>query len=347
MFRKLLVVVFALASATLTQAQVVLNADHPDAYVVKSGDTLWDISALFLRDPWLWPSIWQINPQIENPHLIYPGDVVRLIYVDGQPRLVMDSSGASRPAGASGLVRLTPQMTSIPREQAIASIPISQIREFFTGTRVLTEEQAEAAPYMVAGPERRIMVGQNDPLYARGTLTPGITLYQIYRVGDPYRDPGSRQVLGLRAQLMGTARFESQSPDVSRFAVLESTQEIMPGDILLPLEQDNLDAVLYPRAPDVPVSAQIIGVEGGISHIGQLNVVALNRGAAAGIANGMVLGVMESGERVRDRIGGGSVQLPDERAGLLIVFKTLPNLSFGLILEAEKPLAVGSPVVNP
>jgi hypothetical protein len=234
-----------------------------------------------------------------------------------------------------------------PREEAIASIPISQIREFFTGTRVLTEAQVKGAPYMVAGPERRIMVGQNDTLYVRGALTPGVTLYQVFRVGERYRDPTSRQVLGLRGQLMGTARLDLQSTDVSRFTVTQSNQEILPGDILLPLTQDDLEPVLFPRTPSLPVDAEIIAVEGGVTHIGQLNVVAINRGLDHGLMAGHVLAVLERGERVRDRVRQGSVQLPDERAGVLILFRAMPSMSFGLILEAEKPLAVGYPVTNP
>lgn len=334
-----------LLSLTIAQVQaqnIELTPDYPEVYVVQPGDTLWDISALFLKDPWLWPSIWQINEQVANPHLIYPGDRLRLVFVDGQPRLVPDTQPAS-----DRVVRLTPQMTSIPVDEAITAIPLDQIREFFSQTRVLSEDEVESAPYMVAGPESRIMIGQGDRLYARGEMTPGVNLYQVFRVGERYRDPDTRDWIGTRAELMGTARLESVQGEVASLTLTGSHREIIPGDILLPIRQQDLDAVFYPRVPAEPVDGEIIAVEVGVNYIGQLDVVAINRGLDHGIANGLVLEVQERGERVRDRVEGGRVQLPDERAGVLIVFRTLPRMSFGLILEAEKPLAVGFPVTNP
>ena len=355
MFRKLcLVAILVSVGAPALGQDIAVNPDHPDMYVVQTGDTLWDISAVFLRDPWLWPEIWNINSQIANPHLIYPGDVVRLVYVDGQPQLQVGNGAVAslRPFGAQSVntrptVKLTPQMTSVPLDEAITSIPMDQIRDFFTSSRVLTEEEIDAAPYMVAGPQERIMIGQADNFYVRGPLAPGISIYQVFRIGDRYRDPETREYLGYRAEFKGTARFELQSEDVSKFSVTRSNEEILAGDILLPLQQDDLDPILYPKVPETQISAKIISVEGGVSHIGQLDVVALNKGIDAGLENGHVLAVLDLGERVRDTVNGGSVDLPDERAGMLIIFKSLPAMSFGLILEAEQPLSVGDTVTNP
>lgn len=353
MFRRLCLVAILSFSGASALGQIAVNPDHPDVYVVQTGDTLWDISAVFLRDPWLWPQIWNINAQIANPHLIYPGDIVRLVYIDGQPQIqVNGGTGGMASATASSdsslpTVKLTPQMTSIPINEAITSIPLDQIRDFFTSTRVLTEEEIEAAPYMVAGQQDRIMVGQEDSFYVRGELIPGISIYQIFRVGERYRDPETRKYLGYRAEFMGTARFQRQSEEVSKFNIAGSTQEILAGDILLPLQQDDLDPILFPKVPDSHIDARIISVEGGVTHIGQLDVVALNKGQNDGLDNGHVMAVMDLGERVRDSVHGGSVNLPDERAGMLIVFKSLPQMSFGLILEAQQPLSVGDTVTNP
>jgi|SaaInlV_100m_DNA_5_1039725.scaffolds.fasta_scaffold02320_6 hypothetical protein len=352
MFRRLCLVAILSFSSAPALAQIAINPDHPDTYVVQVGDTLWDISAVFLRDPWMWPEIWQINEQIANPHLIYPGDIVRLVYIDGEPQLVMgNGSGstvaAARPRTDMQTIKLTPQMTSIPLDEAITSIPLDQIREFFTSNRVLTEEEIEVAPYMVAGQQERIMIGQEDSFYVRGPLTPGISIYQVFRVGERYRDPETREYLGYRAEFMGTARFELQSAEVSKFSITQSTQEVLAGDILLPLQQEDLDPILFPKVPDINIDARIISVEGGVTHIGQLDVVALNKGLDAGLENGHVMAVLDLGERVRDTVNGGRVALPDERAGMLIVFKSLPNMSFALILEAEQPLSVGDTVTNP
>lgn len=343
MFRQLTLGALALLAALHVHAQnIQLTPDYPDVYVVTPGDTLWDISALFLQDPWLWPEIWQINEQVENPHFIYPGDRLRLVFVDGQPRLVTDAMPTS-----DRVVRLTPQMTSMPVDEAITAIPLDQIREFFSQARVLSEEEIESAPYMVAGPESRIMIGQGDRMYSRGVLTPGVNLYQVYRVGERYRDPETREWLGTRAELMGTARLESVSGEVGSLTLTSSASEIIPGDLLFPIQQQDMDAVFFPRVPSSTINGEIIAVEGGVNYIGQLDVVAINRGLEHDISNGLVLQVLDRGEQVRDRVEGGRVQLPDERAGVLIVFRTLPKMSFGLVLEAEKPLAVGSPITNP
>lgn len=323
---------------TLVFGQTVRD-DRPQEYIVQRGDTLWDISAMFLEDPWVWPQIWYVNPQIENPHLIYPGDILRLRYVDGQPRLEL--------ARGSSVVKLSPEMRELPTSQAIDSIPLEAIREFFSRTRVVDEETIEAAPYVVAGPQNRILVGAGDSLYARGDFPAGVQVYQIYRIGDEYRDPETREVIGIRAEYMGSARSPELTGDIGKLNVYESESEINVGDILLPLQQDELDPVIFPAVPDFNVSGEIIAVEGGVSHIGQLDVVALSEGRSAGLAPGHVLAIMQRGERVRDRVQGGTVQLPDEQAGVLMVFRSLDQMSFGLILEAEQPLAVGDVIALP
>lgn len=313
-----------------------LRVGHPDEYVVKTGDTLWDISARFLEDPWLWPEIWHINEQVSNPHLIYPGDLLRLIYVDGEPRLVMDR----------GVVKLSPEMRETRHDDAISSIPLDSIRQFLTQNRVVGEDELEAAPYMVAGPEGRIMVAAGDSLYARGTMQPGVRVYQVFREGDEYRDPKTGEVLGVRAEYKGAARYRNTAKDISRMTVIDSYQEVSLGDRFLPLEQDQLDSMLFPVVPETLVSGEIIAVEGGVSQIGLLDVVAINRGRDTQLEVGHLLAIMEAGEKVRDRVAGGTVMLPDEQAGMLMIFKVYEKMSFGLVLEAEKSLSVGHLVTN-
>ncbi len=230
-----------------------LRTGHPETYVVQEGDTLWDISARFLEDPWLWPEIWHINEQVANPHLIYPGDVLRLIYVNGEPRLVLDR----------GVVRLSPQVRETEHTQAISSIPLESIRDFFSRNQVVSEEQLEMAPYMVAGPDRRIMVGMGDPLYARGSQTAGVNVYGIFSSSEEYRDPETNDLLGVRAEAKGTARYLNSSGEVMHLNVLESYAEISLGDRIFPLEQDQLDPLIFPSVPEETVFGEIISVEGG------------------------------------------------------------------------------------
>jgi len=313
-----------------------LRTGHPETYVVQRGDTLWDISAQFLEDPWLWPEIWNINEQVTNPHLIYPGDVLRLIYVDGEPRLVLNR----------GEVRLSPQIRETEHSQAIPSIPLNEIRDFFSKNRVVTQEQLDMAPYMVAGPDRRIMVAMGDSLYARGERLPGVNVYGIFSSSEEYRDPETGDLLGVRAEAKGTARYQNGSGEVMQLAVLESYAEVSLGDRFFPLEQDQLDPQIFPNIPGAAIFGEIISVEGGVSQISSYDVVAINRGHDANLEVGHLLAIMEEGEVVRDRIEGGRVRLPDEQAGVLMVFKIYDRMSLGLVLSAEKVLAVGNPVTS-
>ena len=323
-----------LISANLASQQ--LKTGHPDEYVVQKGDTLWDISAYFLENPWLWSEIWHANAQVANPHLIYPGDLLKLAYIDGQPRLVVDR----------GVVKLSPVIRETRHDEAISSIPLGSVREFFTRNRVLTSGELKTAPYVVSGPEGRIMVAAGDTLYARGPMQDGVSIYAIFKEGEKYRDPKTGDILGVRAEFKGRARYQNTSGEISRMEVIASTAGISLGDRLLPLEQDQFDPQLFPTIPQSVVTGEIISVEGGVSQIGVLDVVGINRGQDADLAVGHLLAIMEAGEVVRDRVEGGTVKLPDGQAGMLMLFKVYARMSFGLVLESKKALVVGHQVTN-
>ena len=328
------IVFFTLSLMSTSLMSQALKVDHPEEYVVQKGDTLWDISARFLEDPWLWSEIWQMNEQVANPHLIYPGDLLRLVYIDGKPKLVVDR----------GVVKLSPRVRSTSHEEAISSIPLDSVREFFTQNRVVSRELLRNAPYMVAGPESRILVAPGDTLYMRGPVEEGVSIYSIFKQGDEYRDPATNEVLGVRAESKGTARYRNTAGEISRMEVIESTAEISIGDRLLPLQQDQLDPQLFPTVPEATVAGEIISVEGGVSQIGVFDVVAINQGANANLQIGHLLAIRETGEVVRDQVKGGSVKLPDEQAGMLMVFKVYDKMSVALVLEAEKALSIGHQV---
>ena len=333
--------VIKLTAALLTMIAVGLQAqelrsDHPDEYIVQRGDTLWDISGRFLTDPWLWPEIWHVNEQIADPHLIYPGDLLRLVYVDGQPRIFLDR----------GVVRLGPAIRSISHHEAINSIPLDEISTFFSRTRVVTQDELDDAPYMIAGPEARILVAAGDRVYGRGTFQDNVRAYQVYRPGEKYVDPETKDVLGVRAEAKGLARYQSTSGEIATLGLEESYKEISVGDVFLPLAQEALDPEIFPAIPDFDVDGAIISVEGGVQNAGQFDVVAINRGSDHGLDVGHLLGILQKGELVRDRIAGDKVALPDEQAGLLMIFKTEERMSFGLILESIRPLAVGNSVTD-
>ncbi len=354
--KKLLLVLMAawLQIAVAVASDVALRDDIPARYTVKSGDTLWDIAAMFLRNPWQWPEIWQANPQIANPHLIYPGDVIALTYVDGQPRLTLERNGvpvaghgATRPPADGRTVVLRPRIREIPHEDVIPALPLGVVNNFLTRTRIVEAGELETAPYVLAGQERRLISGSGDDFFARGDLPRGESFFGIYRRGDPYIDPDSQELLGLKAEDIGSAQLKTVNGEVATFKATRSQREIRVGDRLLSHEERRLDPTFYPRAPDVDVEGKIISVEGGVTQVGHLDVVAINRGERDGLEAGNVLGIYKQGETVRDRIAGDRIVLPSERAGVLMVFRAFEKMSFGLVMHADRPLAVGDEVANP
>ncbi len=322
----------------------VLKTGHPDEYTVKKGDTLWDISGTFLKLPWKWPEIWHANPQIDNPHLIYPGDLIRLVYIDGQPRLTSERTLKLAP---SGLDKLSPQVRVVANESAIPAIPLDRIDSFLSRSRVLEDEKVLArAPYILAGPQQRIVAGAGDEAYARGNFG-DLTNFGVYRKGQVFFDPKTKEVLGLHALGIGSISLKSLKGDIATVNVVRANEEIRIGDSLLPSEDRSTSSIFYPSGPDTDIQGTIIAVEGGVTQVGKYNVVMINRGDREGIKVGNVLAIYKKGEIVVDRVTGGKVSLPDERAGLLMVFRTFKKMSFALVLEADRPLLVGDSLQNP
>ncbi|MGB5323976.1 MAG: LysM domain-containing protein [Pseudomonadales bacterium] len=332
-----LLVVLAALIAWPLQAQPQLRDDYPGSYTVKRGDTLWDISAMYLRDPWLWPEIWQVNPQVSNPHLIYPGDVLTLVYVDGRPRLVLNR----------GTMKLSPNMRTSPLGSAISAIPADVLNSFLSRSRVVEKEALENAPYIVAGSDRRLVSGAGDTVYGRGPFDPDIRFYGIYREGQSFRDPVTKEKLGIQAIEIGTGQIRAEDDQVATVTLNYSNEEVRIGDRFLPIANEEVPSVFYPRPPESVIEGHIIAVEAGVANVGRYDVVTINRGAREGLQIGDVLGIDRAGERVRDPVKRGNVQLPSERAGLLMIFKVFDKVSYGLILEAEKPLSVMDEVSSP
>lgn len=339
--RKSLVALLLLAAGGLAQAEVQLRDGHPQTYTVARGDTLWDISGKFLRQPWKWPEIWQANPQVQNPHLIYPGDVLSLTWVDGQPRIVLDR-GASR-----GTVKLSPHVRSTPMAEAIPTIPLEKINSFLLSNRIVDSDlELSQAPYVVAGNAERVVSGAGDRIYARGAFT-GEQAYGLYRQGKAYSDPQTKEVLGINADYIGGGDVVAEEGDIATLALTRTTQEVRLGDRLLPTEERSISSTFVPSEPSEPIDGVILDVPRGVTQVGQLDVVTLNKGRRDGLVEGNVLAIYKTGETVRDRITGESVKIPDERSGLLMVFRTYDKLSYGLVLNATRSLAVFDKVRNP
>ncbi len=305
-------------------------------YTVKRGDTLWDIADYFLKDPWLWPEIWYENPDIRNPHLIFPGDIIELSYVNGRPRLQVGERGA----------RLSPRVRATPLEQAIPTIPFDAIRDFLRGPRVVDQAALAAAPYVLAFGDRHIIGANDSTVYVRRWGASDPRELAVLHPGRVYHDPDTGEILGYEAIYVADAKIEGKGDPVA--AVLsDNRQEVRIGDRLLPHQDRVLDTNFSPRAPDVPVAGHIIAVFNGVSQIARFQIVTLDRGGRDGIQRGDILTVMQAGEMVEDPFTEKLVKLPEREAGLVMVFDVYERLSYALVMKAERPMHVLDGVRSP
>ena len=331
----------------------IINPNAPKSYTVKRGDTLWGIASTFLRDPWLWPEVWYINPQVANPHLIYPGDTLALAYGrDGRPIIRLEQGGAAR---------LDPRLRSSPLDGAIPTIPYSAISAFLSRPSVLTNEQVRESPHVVAFRDEHQAGGTGIEVYIADLNATPNSRFSVVHVGDELRDPDDNKVVGYQGIYTATA-LVSQPGSPTKALLIDTSRETVQGDKVLAADLDvPLNFML--RAPRNDVHGQIISVIDGTQDIGQYQIVVLNRGKRHGIDAGHVLAVDQAGKVVRDVYGkqpgfarylGGvgtsfapKVRLPDERAGTLLVFKSFDRISYALVVGAANIIHVHDVVHNP
>ena len=316
---------------------VPLSSGAPNSYVVKKGDTLWDIAAAFLRDPWYWPEVWYVNPQVENPHLIYPGDTLALVTIDGQQR-IMNVLGST--------YRLSPQARTMPLTESITSIPYEQISSFLSQGLVLEEEELLSLPYILATRGDHLVAAAGNDVYIRGGKpAPNGTRYSIVHVGEELRDPDDDVLIGYQGIHVGEGSL-SRGGDPATVSLTATNREVVTGDRMIP-EPFDIPLNFFPKAPNTNIEGQIISVVDGVSLIGQYQVVVINRGARHGLIPGDVLTVYQAGETVVDRYKTGSLQgfgsgelvkLPDEAAGSIMIFKVYERISFALVMEATSDI---------
>jgi LysM repeat protein len=334
-----------------------VNPNAPLTYTVKRGDTLWGIASMYLRDPWDWPEVWYINPHIRNPHLIYPGDKLALAYdANGRPQVRLVEASA---------LRLEPRLRSAPITAAIPTIPYSAIAAFLERPTVLTEDQVRDAAHIVAFRNNHVIGGSGHVVYIRGLGPTEHARYSVIHVSERVRDPDNGHVLGYIGIYTATALISQPATDPARAVLIDTARETLQGDKVLSSDVQ-APINLEPHAPATQVDGKIAWIVGdtGVSALaGQYDIVVINRGSDAGLEPGNVLEVDQAGEVVRDTYGahGGILQhlgamgtslaprvkLPNERSGTLLVFKTYPQLSFGLIVGASDTIAVGDIVHNP
>ena len=342
-----------MAAARSDTLQIQENA--PDRYVVVKGDTLWDISGRFLKQPWRWPEIWRLNKdQIKDPHWIYPGDVIVLDRSQNPPRLSVEGRDSTQPrdegsggtsgTDAAGRIRLGPEVRSSSINSVIPSIPLRDIRAFTGQPLVVSDQELQQAPAVIGFEGRRTYGSTGDEVFVRGDLPKGVHQFQIFRPGKALRDPDTQEVLGYAADYVGDARLAEET-EPARMVLLKGAIEVALGDRLLPPGPPP-PANYVPNAPSREVHGHVINVPGSNGMAGRNSVVVISRGSQDGLVPGNVLAVFPAEEVVPVR-GAAPVKLPETRSGLLFVFRTFDRVSYALVVQSQRPVNALDYVHNP
>ena len=291
--RHLVVTLALLLAAPALADTLKLQDNAPDTYVVVKGDTLWDISGRFLKDPWRWPQIWNLNrDQIKNPHRIYPGDLIVLDRSGKEPRLSLVKGDQ----GGMQAVKLSPGVRATDiGDEAIPAIPIRVIHPFLSQPRVVPLGALDDAPYILGSNAERVVLGTGDDAFATGGK-PGVANWSVLRPGKTLKDPETGEVLGYEVEYLGDARTLVEGAP-QKIRITRSAQEILPKDKLVEASDSSTFEYL-PHAPEGQVSGRIISAYGGLSDSGRYQTVVINRGSRDGLEPGHVLAVFREGQAV-------------------------------------------------
>lgn len=340
---------FGFTSQLVKADELVLQNSAPDRYVVVKGDTLWDISGRFLKQPWRWPEIWNLNrDEIKDPHWIYPGDVVVLDRSGATPRLRLLKSEKYGSGSGSGRGKLSPQIRSEPYGTgALPSISPAAIEPFLSKPLVTDDKDSLAGnPHIVGTDGDRVILGTGNIAYVRGLKEQDGVFWQIFRPGKALVDPDTQETLGYEAIYLGEARV-TQFGEPATIEITKSTQEITIRDRLaLPPPQTSISYV--PHAPTQAIEGRVISVYGGVAEAGQNDIVSISKGLRDGIEVGHVLALYRRGKIAKPLYGESEgIKLPDERYGLLFVFRTFEKLSYGLVVQTSRPVNILDTVRTP
>jgi len=389
MFRNIItLLMFCCLSFNLNAQVIALKEGHPDRHVVVKGDTLWWISARFLKDPWLWPKVWQLNrSQIKNPHLIYPGDVIVLDLSSGQPQLKL----------LRQTITLEPGVVVEPLDQAaISTIPLNVITPFLSQPLIIEKDQLAESPRIIAGPDNRVVLSTGTRVYINEIEEDADLNWFIYRPGDSLIDPDSKEVLGVEATYLGDLRVKKFGKPATA-EVVKAKEEIFVKDRLVP-SGDEVITNFTPRAPETQINGRLLKIYGGLAEAGPESIVSINRGSQDGVEVGHVLAISRYGRIIKDpeptkadkekaskaeanakpklkelnfdvssgedgktiinfekekkesapiALEPGYIKLPDERVGLMMVFRVFDRISYGLVMQANEPINTLDSIHNP
>lgn len=384
MFRNIITLLtFCCLSFHLNAQEVELKKNHPERHVVVKGDTLWGISSKFLKDPWLWPKVWQLNrSQIKNPHLIYPGDVVFLDYSSGKPELRL----------LRETITLQPGVAEEPLDKvAISTIPLNVIAPFLSQPLVIEKDQLANSPRIIAGQDNRVVLSPGTKIYINKIEEEDGLDWFVYRPGQTLIDPDSKETLGVEATYLGDARITKYGEPASA-NISKAKEEIFTKDRLVPAGDEAITNFV-PHAPDTEIKGRIIKIYGGLAEAGPESIVAISRGSQDGVEIGHVLAINRYGRVIKDpepnkeaidksatksklkelnfevskdadgkaivnfeknteKNGGlilepGMIKLPDERVGLMMVFRVFDRISYGIVMQASEPVNTKDAVQTP
>ncbi len=332
---------------------VTLRANHPFSYTVQKGDTLWGISEKFLKNPLQWPQLMHTNPDVSTPYQLYPGQVLEFSVHNGEPRLDVVNNG---------FVKLSPSIGST-HLQAIPTLPPEYILPFISATRVVNRDEFNNNPYVVAHADEHVVTGAGDRVYVEGFTDPKAIAenYALFRLGDPYLRPGTKQVLGYQATSIGQLSLQEPG-NPATFEVSQSTREVLVGDRLLPIEDASIDMNFTPHFPAPNLQGQIISVLDGTTQIGSLDNVIIDLGQLQGVRAGDVFAIFQVGATIdnpeksslnnqlnstqKNKIPK-TIKLPDERAGVLIVYRVYAQVSYALVLYERRTVHLNDTVRSP
>ena len=326
-FRRLIGLIIPLLFSMNSWAGILLNSSHPQQYTVVKGDTLWDISGKFLQNPGQWPKLWKANPQVENPHLIYPGDVLVLSFnADGTPYLS----------------KFSPHIRVESIDEAIKTIPVASIIPFLLANQVVDKHQLSNLPYVIGFSDSHLVGGSGHRVYVRSIPQENLRGYSIFRQGDAYIDPDSNEILGYEGQFVARTTL-LRLGDPATLLITRAKVEVRKGDRLLENTKENISLSFTPHIPTVPIDATMIQFPSGVTSAGRYDITVLNKGRRDGLEAGHVLTIYQHGEMIRDSYGAlanDTVKLPDEISGRLMVFRAFEKVSYALIMEASYSMSL-------
>lgn len=337
-FKVVGILLLVLAVTATAQAEDLLVEDYPDRYTVVEGDTLWDIASRFLKDPWRWPEIWKANSNVENPDLIFPGDLLILTFEGGEPALK---------ALRKEVVKLGPSVREEQLEQAIPTVEPSVIKPYLSAPLVTGTNELKNAGYVVDGIGGNLMMGKYDQFYARGVENQEAEQYRIFRPGRKFTHPLTGEHLGWEAEHVADARL-LKGGDTARFTILKSYTEVGIRDRLRPVEVNAALPYYYPAPPEnKDVYGVILDTQNRSAELGALSIVAVSLGEREGVKPGNVLRIMSEPMVKKDPVTKKNFRLPEEPVGLLMIFRTFEKMSYAIITNTTTFIRPGYRVVSP